>query len=290
MNEDKSNSNKPNRTFRRNRGRNNSENGDPKHRFFSRDAEGPKRGFFLFPNLLTSGGLFCGFWSMTEALAGDYVTAAWLIMLAGVFDGLDGKVARLTRTTSAFGVQYDSLADLVSFGVAPALLIYTWALHLVWVPKIGWTIATMMVVCGALRLARYNVEFDPDEKTYMKGLAIPASAGGVTLTVLFFSKMGWVTAEGTSAYPNLILVLVTVLCFLMVSNFKYYSFKGIDLFRRRPFSVLLSIILFILIIRVWPVRTLYLMFFIYMLSGPALYLINWYFKTPGESGEPIIDG
>lgn len=261
----------------------------PNHDTSGGDSDGPKRGFYLLPNLLTSASLFCGFWAITESFMGDYVTSAWLLLVAMIFDGLDGKVARLTGTSSAFGIQYDSMADLVSFGVAPGFIAYTWALRSAWNPKIGWTMATMFVICGALRLARFNIQFDPGEKTYMKGLAIPAAAAGIAVTILFFSKMGWVTPEGTAAAPNVVLVMVILLSFLMISRIKYYSFKDVDVFRKRPLSILLLVLLVILIIRVEPQYSLFFLFLIYMFSGPARFLFNWYFRRPGESGETLID-
>lgn len=275
--------------FRRHRG-SPPENGRwPRSFFYRPDQESLRRGFFLLPNLLTSASLFCGFWSITETLRGDYVTAAWLLIAAGVFDGLDGRVARMTNTTSAFGVQYDSLSDMVSFGVAPAVLAFTWALRFAFEPKIGWTLATMYVICGAFRLARFNVHFDPAEKTYMTGLAIPAASGGASLSVLFFSHVGWVTPEGTFAYPSLMLVVMALVAFLMVSRIKYYSFKSVDVFRRRPLRVILLVILFASIVRVWPHQTLYFMFVAYVLSGPVRHAVRWYLHGPDEDTEALID-
>jgi CDP-diacylglycerol---serine O-phosphatidyltransferase len=262
----------------------------PKHApLFRRDDGGPIRGFFLLPNLITSASLFCGFWSITETLVGHYSMAAWLILAATVFDGLDGKVARLTGTTSAFGVQYDSLADLVSFGVAPGFLVYVWALKYAFNPKLGWTVATMFVICGALRLARFNVQFDPEEKTYMKGLAIPVGASGVALAALFAHEMDWITPDRTAAAPNVTLIWVVVLAFLMISRIKYYSFKNIDVLRRRKFSFLIVAILFVLIVRVEPVKTLFLLFLAYMASGPAMFLLRLYRRPPGAEGEVLLD-
>ena len=261
----------------------------PKHPMFRREDGGPIRGFFLLPNLITSASLVFGFWSITETLVGHFVTAAWFILAATVFDGLDGKVARLTGTASGFGVQYDSLADLVSFGVAPGFLVYVWALKYAYNPKLGWTVAAMFVICGALRLARFNVQFDPEEKTYMKGLAIPAAASGVALASLFAHEVDWVTSEGTAAAPNVTLLWVVALSFLMVSRIKYYSFKDVDVLRKRKFSFLVLAILFALIVRVEPVWTLFLLFLGYAASGPAMFLLRLYRRPPGAEGEAVLD-
>jgi CDP-diacylglycerol---serine O-phosphatidyltransferase len=261
----------------------------PKHPLFRREDGGPIRGFFLLPNLITSASLVFGFWSITETLVGHYEMAAWFILAATVFDGLDGKVARLTGTTSGFGIQYDSLADLVSFGVAPGFLVYVWALKYAFNPKLGWTVAAMYVICGALRLARFNVQFDPEEKTYMKGLAIPAAASGVALATLFAHEMDWVTLDKTAAAPTVTLVWVVALAFLMVSRIKYYSFKNVDVLRKRKFSFLVLAILFVLIVRIEPVKTLFLLYLAYMLSGPAMFLLRLYRQPPGAESEAVLD-
>jgi CDP-diacylglycerol--serine O-phosphatidyltransferase len=255
---------------------------------FRREDGGPARGVYLLPNLITTTSLVLGFWSITETFVGDYVTAAWLLLLSAVCDGLDGKVARLTGTASAFGVQYDSLADLVAFGVAPGFLVYVWALKYAFNAKLGWTIAAMYVICGALRLARYNVQFDPDEKTYMKGLAIPMGAAGVALAVLFAHEMEWVTAARTAAAPTITLLWVIGLAFLMISRIKYYSFKNVDVLKRRKFSFFVGAILFVLIVRVYPVHTLFAIYLAYMASGPVLFLLRR-FREPGAEAEALID-
>ena len=277
----------------------NQPDGAARHSFFLDEDDHPKKGFFLLPNLITAAGLFCGFWSITESLAAfaggaagaeHWVTAAWLIVAAALFDGIDGKVARWTHTSSAFGIEFDSLADLVSFGVAPGVLAFAWALSQSLNPKIGWAIATIFVISGALRLARFNVQFDPDEKTFMTGLAIPAGAGGIAWPVLFFSEMGWVTETGQAAVPNLMLGLVLVLSFLMISRIKYYSFKDIDPVKRRPFSVLLLVIVFIVVIARWPVISLFTMYVTYLVSGPVLHVLRRRYGSADEADDgSIID-
>jgi CDP-diacylglycerol--serine O-phosphatidyltransferase len=168
--------------------------------------------------------------------------ASVAILLAAVFDILDGKVARLSGATSKFGVQYDSLADLVSFGIAPALLSFSWALR----PygRFGWLAAFLFVVCGALRLARFNVQSSSGEVKYFKGLPIPAAASMVALTILLYLRLietGWVK-------DIIILVMIWVLAFLMVSNIRYFSFKELDLSKRKPFNLFILVILTMIVL------------------------------------------
>ena len=167
-----------------------------------------KRGVYILPNLFTTGNLFCGFWSIISVFQEKYFYAAVAILLASVFDALDGKVARLSGATTKFGVQYDSLADLVSFGIAPALLAFSWALR----PygRFGWLAAFLFVVCGALRLARFNVQTASGEVKYFKGLPIPAAASMIALTILLYLHLietGWVK-------DIVILVMIYILAFL----------------------------------------------------------------------------
>src|SRR5512140_2150148 len=181
-------------------------------------SESMRKGIYILPNLFTTGSLFAGFYGIVSGINSDYRTAAIWILVSAVFDGLDGKVARATGTTSKFGVEYDSLADLVAFGVAPGLLMYFWALK----PfgRLGWLAAFLFVACGALRLARFNVQVETVESKRFVGLPIPAAASMVSATVLFFIHMGW-----SSFKKPAILVLIYLLAFLMVSSVKYYSFK-----------------------------------------------------------------
>ena len=182
-----------------------------------------RKGVYILPNLFTTGNLFCGFWAIISVFHEKFEYAAYAILLASVFDVLDGKVARLSGATSKFGVQYDSLADLVSFGIAPALLTFSWALR----PygKFGWLAAFLFVVCGALRLARFNVQSASGEVKYFKGLPIPAAALMIALTILLYLELietGWVKDIA-------VLAMIYVLAFLMVSNIRYFSFKEFDL-------------------------------------------------------------
>lgn len=228
--------------------------------------ENLRRGVYILPNLFTTGSLFAGFYCIVSTTNGNYLTAAWFILVAGIFDGLDGKVARLTGTTSKFGVEYDSLADLVAFGVAPGLLMYSWALK----PfgKLGWLAAFLYVVCCALRLARFNVQIATVESKRFVGLPTPAAAGMVASCVLIFFELG---GSGTIKKAS-VLVLIYVLAMLMVSNFRYYSFKDPELFRRQPFGVLVVLIFLIIVIVAQPEISLFVLSFTYMASGPVGYL------------------
>lgn len=231
-------------------------------------VEGLRRGVYLLPNLITTGSLFAGFYGIVATTKGDYQLAAWLILLSAVFDTLDGKVARMTGTCSKFGVEYDSLADLVAFGVAPGLLMYSWALTSF--GKFGWLAAFLYVVCGALRLARFNVQVETVESKRFVGLPIPAAAGMVASCVLLFYHLG-----GSGDVKKVsVLLLIYVLAYLMVSNFRYYSFKDPELLKRQPFSTLVIAIFFIIVVVAQPEIMLFLIASIFMASGPVGALIS----------------
>jgi len=223
-----------------------------------------RRGVYLLPNLLTTAGLFCGVYSMIATLRGDFLLAAVAIMAANVFDVLDGRVARLTKTTSRFGIEYDSLCDLVAFGVAPAILVYRWALE-PW-GTVGWMAAALYVTCGALRLARFNVRVETAHKRHFLGLPIPAAAEVIAATVMLYYFFG---GEGATYRHLIVLLMVYALAALMVSNVQYFSFKEIDLHRRQPFWVLLAGILVLKLMIAEPQVCLFAAFLLYALSGPA---------------------
>ncbi|HEU0265577.1 MAG TPA: CDP-diacylglycerol--serine O-phosphatidyltransferase [Geobacterales bacterium] len=230
--------------------------------------EGMKKGIYILPNLFTTGSLFAGFYSMVATMNGDFKTAATWILFSLVFDGLDGKVARLTGTSTKFGVEYDSLADLVAFGVAPGLLMYKWALAPFGRP--GWIACFLFVVCGALRLARFNVQVNTVESKRFIGLPIPAAASMISATVLLFNHFDW-----PSSYRKLsILLLIYFLAFLMVSSVRYYSFKDPELIKRQPFGLLVLVVILFSIIAVRPVEMFFLLFISYTLSGPIGLLLN----------------
>jgi len=223
-----------------------------------------RKGVYVLPNLITTAGLFSGFYSIIASLRGDFLVAAIAIMVANVFDTIDGRVARLTRTTSRFGTEYDSLCDLVAFGVAPGVLVYCWAL-VTW-GTFGWLAASLYVTCGALRLARFNVQFDNVEKRHFIGLPIPAAAEVVASTVMLYYFFG---GEGATYRHLIVLLMVYALAGLMVSNVRYFSFKEIYIHRRQPFWVLLVVILALKLIIAEPQICLFSIFFLYAASGPA---------------------
>jgi len=222
-----------------------------------------RKGVYIVPNLFTTAGLFAGFYSVIATLNSSYDLAAAMILLAQLCDMLDGRIARLTHSTSSFGIQYDSLADLIAFGVAPGILVYEWALR-PW-GRWGWLAATLYVTCGALRLARFNVQVASAEKRYFIGLPIPAAADVVAATVLLYYFLG---GEGATNQHLMILLVVFLVAALMVSEIRYYSFKEIRFHHRHPFPVLLGLILLILLVIGAPQIMLFLVISGYALSGP----------------------
>jgi CDP-diacylglycerol--serine O-phosphatidyltransferase len=228
-----------------------------------------RRGIYILPNLLTTGNLLCGFWAIISVFQERFYFAAVAILLAAVFDVFDGKVAKLSGATSKFGMQYDSLADLVSFGMAPALLAFSWALR----PygKFGWLAAFLFVACGAIRLARFNVLASSGETKYFKGLPIPVAAAMIAFTILLYFQLietGWVK-------DIVILVMIYILAFLMVSNIRYFSFKELDLAKRKPFSIFIFVVLSLIVIVMEPVVVLFAFVLFYVFSGPASMVLAW---------------
>ena len=218
-------------------------------------AEKLRKGVYLFPSLFTAGNLICGFFSVISTFNGDYVRATYFIILANVLDGLDGYAARLTRSTSQFGVEFDSLADVVSFGVAPAILVYFWAL-IPW-GTWGWLAACTFVVCGALRLSRFNVQSTAPAKGYFVGLPIPAAAEMIASIVLMYYFLG---GEGSPNKHVTLLLVIYGLAGLMVSSFRYFSLKNSDLRKRHPFWMLLSGFILITLIIAEPQIMFFMIF------------------------------
>jgi CDP-diacylglycerol--serine O-phosphatidyltransferase len=239
-----------------------------------------KKGVYLIPSLFTTGNLICGFFSLISTFNGDYFQGSLFIILANVLDGLDGLVARMTRTTSQFGVELDSLADLVSFGVAPAVLVYYWAL----VPwgTWGWLAACLYVVCGALRLARFNVQIKSVEKSHFVGLPIPAAAEMIAATVLLYYFLG---GEGAANKQIILLLVIYLLAGLMVSNFRYFSFKQLTLKKKSPIWILVVSILLIKFFIAAPQIMFFLTFLLYTLSGPLLWTLTVYKRRREKRGE-----
>jgi CDP-diacylglycerol--serine O-phosphatidyltransferase len=240
-------------------------------------VESIKRGIYILPNLVTTASLFAGFYSLVSTMNRDYYTAAIMIFISAVCDGLDGKVARMTGTTSKFGVEYDSLADVVAFGVTPALMVYSWALR----PygRLGWVAAFLFVACGALRLARFNVQVNTVESKRFVGLPIPAAACMVAATVLFLQHLNRLPLDLFQApfmFKRLALItLIYLLAFLMVSNFRYYSFKDPALIKRQPFGFLLLAVVVLIVVVAEPVVMTFAIMLTYVLSGPVGFLLTW---------------
>ncbi len=215
---------------------------------------------YILPNLMTTCNLFAGFFAIIQALKGNFLWASYAIVIAAIFDQLDGRLARLTRSTSKFGAEYDSICDVVSFGVAPALLLFQWSLE----PfgRVGWVACFLYVACGALRLARFNVQVGVVEKSYFQGLPIPMAAGIVASSVLAFTDLEW-DATGS----RLILFMTILLAFVMVSTFRYRSFKDLDLKERMPFQYLILGVGVIVVVALHPEVMLFVLFMAYAVLG-----------------------
>jgi CDP-diacylglycerol--serine O-phosphatidyltransferase len=234
----------------------------PRHRRWQKLREHPRRGIFLLPSLLTTGNLFCGFLALLLSAESRFTEASVAIFVAMVMDALDGKVARLTKTTTQFGVEFDSLADVVSFCVAPAFMLYTLALS--GLGRAAWLGVFLFTICGALRLARFNVYSGVSDRRYFVGLPTPAAAGIVASVVLLLGNDEISRWQGAAIAAGTYIVAI-----LMVSTFRYYSFKEIDFARRRPTGVLLLVVLAVLIVATHPQWFLFLLFSAYVLSGPT---------------------
>lgn len=242
---------------------------DPDRERRSRFQTPLHRGVYVLPNLFTTGGLLAGFYSIICSLRDDFQMAAIFILVAQVFDILDGRIARLTRTTSKFGIEYDSLSDLIAFGVAPGILVYHWALEpwRTW----GWLAASLYVTCGALRLARFNVQYDNVEKRHFIGLPIPAAADVIASTVLLYYYLG---GEGATSKHIILLSIIYALAALMVSNVRFFSFKETALSRRQPFWLLVGAIVLIKLIIAAPQPMLFMGCGAYALSGPVRWVLH----------------
>jgi CDP-diacylglycerol--serine O-phosphatidyltransferase len=223
-----------------------------------------RRGIYILPTVFTVGNLFCGFGSVLQAYSGEFGWAALLIIIAGLLDGLDGRIARLTNTTSEFGIEFDSLADVVSFGVAPAFLAYSWALAPL--ERLGWWIAFVYLVCIAMRLARFNIQRTVADKRYFAGLPSPAAAGILSCVVFAFPappERGWAS--------GLVVALVVVVSGLTVSRLRYRSFKEVDLRNRRSYLYVLPLAVILVAILTLPEISLLVLGGVYLVSGPVGY-------------------
>ncbi len=225
---------------------------------------GKKLGMYIYilPNMMTTANLFCGFYSLIFSIKGEFKAAAIAVVVAAIFDLLDGRLARLTHATSKFGAEYDSLCDLVSFGVAPAMLMYLWALQ----PfgRVGMMACFLFATCGALRLARFNVQVGVVEKNYFQGLPIPMAAGIVASSVMAFDDLGW---SPTDWQAKLLFAMVVLLAIVMVSNFRYRSFKDLDLKERLPFKYLILGVVILVVVALRPEVMLFVLFLTYATLG-----------------------
>lgn len=223
-----------------------------------------RKGIYILPNLFTSASLFGGFYAIIASIQGRYEAAAVAIIISAIFDGLDGRIARFTQTTSHFGTEFDSLSDVIAFGVAPGILAFEWAMK----PfgRFGWLAAFMYVICGALRLARFNVQKSVQDVSFFKGLPIPSAACLIASLVLVADDLGGFPEN----MPFLVVLMSYALSFLMVSAVAYPSFKKFDIKNQKPFNVLVSVILICIVIAYKPSIILFLMMSLYILSGPVV--------------------
>lgn len=233
-----------------------------------------RRGIYVLPNLFTTAALFFGFFAIVQAMQGSFEKAAVAIFIAMVLDGLDGRVARLTRTQSAFGAEYDSLSDMVSFGVAPALVIYEWALT--GMGRLGWIAAFIYCAGAALRLARFNTTLEVIDKRYFQGLPSPAAAALVAGFVWVMMDFG-VGGEDMRWFALVITIFAGV---TMVTNFRFYSFKDINLRKSVPFIVVAALVLAFVLVSTYPPGVLFGLFCIYALSGYVLSLLQFLRRKP----------
>lgn len=227
-----------------------------------------RRGIYLLPNLFTTSALFAGFYAIISAINARYEPAAIAVFVAMILDGMDGRIARMTKTESDFGVQYDSLSDMVSFGLAPALVVYQWSLQTL--GKLGWLAAFIYAAATALRLARFNTQAGSADKHYFQGLPSPAAAAAVA-GLVWFGSVGKPLDESVITFFAFALTILIGL--LMVSNIRYHSFKQFDLHGKVPFFSVLGIVLIIALVAVRPSMVLFLLALSYAASGPLMTLV-----------------
>jgi len=231
-----------------------------------------RKGIYLLPNLITLSSMFAGFYSIVASFNSDYERAAWAILVASVFDVLDGWVARMTHTATRFGIEIDSLSDAISFGVAPGVLVYSWSLQSF--GKIGWLAAFFLFACAALRLARFNVQMGSEEKKHFTGLPSPAAALMIATTVLAYQEvidklnaLKFTRLSDMISLDYWVLALTFVVAGLMVSNITYHGIKEANLKERRPFGLLVGIVAFLGIVAYHPALVLFLISLAYVVLG-----------------------
>jgi CDP-diacylglycerol---serine O-phosphatidyltransferase len=251
---------------------------------FAKDGKRRKAAMHLIPNLLTTGNLFCGVYAILSVFNANYMAAAIAILIAMIFDVLDGKSARLTNSTSHFGLEYDSLSDVVSFGVAPGLLIYSWALS--GQGMFGVAVMFAYVAMGAVRLARFNSTVAVSDGKYFTGLAIPAAAGVVASLVIFDHH---IVRMGAEVKPVFVLIITLLLSFLMVSTVKYRSFKDLKFKGHRQITYLVWGILAVMMVAAWPQVMLFVIFAGYALMGPSERMFWLVARAVGSKGAGRMD-
>ncbi|MBT5469685.1 MAG: CDP-diacylglycerol--serine O-phosphatidyltransferase [Nitrospina sp.] len=239
----------------------------------------PRKGIHILPSLFTTGNVFCGFYAFVAVLNEDFYHAAWAIVFGMIFDALDGRIARLTKTTSAFGMQYDSLADIITFGMAPAFLAYAWVLK----PfgRLGWMAAFLFLLCAALRLARFNVTKPDISGMHFIGLPSPGAAVVVASIVIAFEDL-----FATRINPFIMVMVIYGLAFLMVSNIKYPAFKKLNFTKRVAFSRFLFVILFLYVLATIPRVALFILGISYTVIGPIGLMIKNKNAVPEEETTP----
>lgn len=215
--------------------------------------------------------MFAGFYAIVAVLSGNFVHASWAIIIAGLFDGIDGWVARLTGSTTKFGIELDSLSDVIAFGVSPSVLLYKWTLSSF--GRVGAAAAFLFVACGALRLARYNIQMGSEEKKHFTGMPIPAAAFISATTVLFYAELDIGHAK---SYFGLFITLVCAA--VMVSTMRFHSQKELNLGRRKPFWILVGVVLFLAVFITHPEITLFVIGILYLISGPSEVLYHHLIK------------
>ncbi|MFH0959456.1 MAG: CDP-diacylglycerol--serine O-phosphatidyltransferase [Pseudomonadota bacterium] len=240
-----------------------------------------KKGIFILPSLLTLTSVFFSFYALILAIKGQFLLSGVLILVAGFFDGIDGKVARLTKTSTKFGVELDSLADVISFGVAPAILFYTWVLE----PygRLGWVVCFVYVACGALRLARFNVQTNVIDPKRFNGLPIPAAAVMLATCVIFFENLE-IKAENYSIF---LLILTTLLSFLMVSSVKFHAFKDLTIVREKPFSSTVGFVMLMSLIAIAPFVVPFILCAAYVISGPIMTGVRYFGARKTAKSSPV---
>lgn len=221
----------------------------------------PKKGVYILPNTLTLCGMLCGFYAILSAINGNYLYAAWAIVIANIFDGLDGWIARLTNTTTRFGIELDSLSDIVAFGVAPSVMMYKWAL----LPfgRLGWAAAFLFVACGALRLARFNIQTGLPGSKAFKGMPIPGAATVLASIVIFYYEFYNSPPDKNIFFP----IITILLSLLMVSTVRYHGLKEIDFRERKPFWVLIVFVIILFILFVHPSTAIFIFAMVYLFWG-----------------------